>query len=102
MLLVAVKRHSAQGYRLGSAKKGARSIGRDAKSGIPHANIGLHVEVCVVVSERERKIGIRHQRSPETVSPSMLESLDVTYVVATFTNVDCSVDRRPNRRLLGG
>src|SRR5437016_4299217 len=102
MLLVAVKRHSAQGYRLGSAEKGARCIGRDAKSGIPHANIGLHVEVWVVVSEREREIGIRHQRSPETVRPPMFESIDVTDVIAIFANVDRSVDGRPKLRFIGG
>src|SRR5467141_3469114 len=102
MLLVAIKRHCAQGYRLGSAEKGARCIRRDAKSGIPDANIGLHVEVCVVVSEREREIGIRHQRSPETVCPPMFESIDVADVVAIFANVDCSVDGRPKLRFIGG
>src|SRR5256885_7414773 len=102
MLLVAVKRHSAQGYRLGAAKNGASSIRCDAKSGIPDANIGLHVEVCVVVSEREGEIGIRRQRSPDTVSPPMLESIDVTDVVAIFTNVDCSVDGRPKLRFISG
>src|SRR5467141_63595 len=101
MLLVAIKRHCAQGYRIGSAEKWAWCIGRDAKSSVPDANIGLHVEVCVVVSERERKIGIRHQSSPETVSSPMLQSIDVTNVVAVFANVNCSVDGRPELRFIG-
>jgi len=99
MLLVANKTTLRQGYRIGSAEKWAWCIGRDAKSSVPDANIGLHVEVCVVVSERERKIGIRHQSSPETVSSPMLQSIDVTNVVAVFANVNCSVDGRPELRL---
>src|SRR5256885_14601108 len=88
--------------RIGSAEKGATCIRRDAISGVPHANIGLHVEVGVVVSEREREIGIRHQRGPETVRPPMLESIDVTDVVAIFVNVDCSVDGCPRLWFVGG
>src|SRR6266404_239956 len=101
MLLVAIKRRCAQRDRICAAKKRTGRIGRDAKSSVSHADIRLHVQVCVAVAERERETRIPRQSSPETVGPPMLESIDVTDVVTIFVNVDCAVDGRPKPRLIG-
>jgi len=102
MLLVAINDIAPKVIALVPLKNGHGCIGRDAKSSVPDANIGLHVEVCVVVFREENaKLEIRHQSSPETVSSPMLQSIDVTNVVAVFANVNCSVDGRPELRFIG-
>ena len=101
MLFVTVKRRCTQGYCFCAAKERARCIRCDAKPGISHADVGLHVEIVVVVPEIERETGIPHQRRSEAVRPAMLELVDVADVVPIFANVDCPVDGRPVSRFVG-
>jgi len=63
--------------------------------------LGLHVEVCVCVSEREREIEFGTSVVRNCMSP-MLESIDVTDVVAIFANVDRSVRWSPKASFIGG